>query len=96
MKYFMMGILLSAILTVLSLSVWGMNMAINITGGIGLLLLILSMIILGSMVSGDRMRANFASESMEERHKRTSVSTRLFLMGLPNLVVSGCLFYYFS
>ncbi|MBD8005056.1 DUF5316 family protein [Bacillus norwichensis] len=96
MKYFLTGILLSAILTVIGLSVWGMNMAVNFTGGIGLLLLILSMIILGATVSGDRMRANFASESMEERHRRTTVSMRLFLMGLPNLVVSGCLFYYFS
>jgi hypothetical protein len=53
----------------------------------------LSLVFSGSMVNGDRMRANFAAETTEERQERTSTTARLALLGLPNVVVA-CLLYY--
>lgn len=96
MKYFLMGTLLSAVSALFSLALWGIDTAVKVTGGIGLLFLVLSMISLGTMVSGDRARANFASESMAERHERTIVSARLFFIGLPNLIVAGCFLYFLN
>ncbi|RST73058.1 hypothetical protein D4T97_014345 [Siminovitchia acidinfaciens] len=93
MKYFLIGILLSVV--ALCITVIGIDKVVLVNGGIGLFFLALSMITSGSLVSGDRMRANFTSETMEERHKRTSVSMRLVLLGLPNIVAAACFLYFF-
>lgn len=95
LKYVIIGILLSVVAVLLGLAVGGMNKVVLMTGGIGIVCLGLSMISLGALVSGDRIRANYANESMSERHERTAVSTRFILIGLPNLVVAAC-FLYFS
>lgn len=50
------------------------------------------MILSSSFVSGDRMRANVAMESDEDRENRYKVTTRSLLMALPNLIVA-LLFY---
>lgn len=95
MKYLLVGFLLSLMATLTCLIVWGMEKAILVTGGIGTFFFVLSMISLGTLVSGDRMRANFASESITERHRRTSMSTMFILIGLPNFIVAGCFLYFF-
>ncbi|WP_425462044.1 DUF5316 domain-containing protein [Lysinibacillus telephonicus] len=53
----------------------------------------ISLITSGAMVSGDRMRANFTTESDEGRVKRQNISLNSFLIGLPNILVA-ILFYY--
>ncbi len=67
MRYFLIGIILSVIGVLISSIVWGIENAYVITAGIGFLFIGISMVFSGSMVSGDRMRANFATESDDDR-----------------------------
>ncbi|MBM7713548.1 DUF5316 domain-containing protein [Siminovitchia sp. FSL H7-0308] len=94
MKYVIIGILLSFVAVLFSLAVWGMEKVVLITGGIGVLFLGLAALMSGALVSGDRMRANYTSESSGERNERTTVSTRLALISFPNLVVAVCFLYF--
>ena len=96
MRYFVIGILLSIIGVLLSIIIWGLDNAYLITGGIGLLFIGLAMIFSGSLVSGDRMRANFATESADDRRKRNSVTFRLALIGIPNLVIAVLIYFLVS
>lgn len=67
MKYFLFGIGLSIVGILLSLFLWGIDKAYLATGGIGVIFIVISIVMSGSMVSGDRMRANLATESAEDR-----------------------------
>ncbi len=96
LRYFFIGILLSVICVFVSLAVWGIDKAYSITGIIGILFIGISMVFSGSMVSGDRMRANFATESVEDRRNRNAVTFRLALIGIPNLVIAFFIYYYFN
>ena len=90
----LLGVLLSIAAALLCLAIWGIEWGAYITGGIGLFFLGLSMLTSGSLVSGDRMRANFTTESMSERHERNVLSVRLFIIGIPNLVLAACILYF--
>ncbi|PEJ57782.1 hypothetical protein CN692_11885 [Bacillus sp. AFS002410] len=95
MKYFYFGIILSIIGVLVSLFIFGINNASLITGATGVVFIMLSMLFSGSLVSGDRMRANYSSESKEDRRGRLETTIRLALIGFPNIIVS-LLFYWLS
>jgi len=73
--------------------IWDIEMVTTITSGIGLFFIGISFIFSGVLVSGDRMRANLATESDEGRNKRNNVSFRSALIGIPSFVVA-ILFYF--
>ena len=52
------------------------------------------MIMSGSMVSGDRMRANFATETREHRDERNKFTANSFLMAVPNILITIILYYF--
>ncbi|WP_409250691.1 DUF5316 domain-containing protein [Bacillus sp. SCS-153A] len=85
MKYFLIGIMLAAAGTLLSMIIWGMDKAYMISGGIALLFLGVSVVSSGAMVSGDQMRANFATETNDDRLARNRIMFNSALIGLPNL-----------
>lgn len=68
------------------LSGWGL--AINVTGGIGIVLLLLAGILTGAFISGDRARANYMVESKENKDFKKKYSAVLFLCGLPFLIIA--------
>lgn len=88
MKYLLIGTLLSIIGVLLSIVVWGIERAYIITAGIGIIFIGLSIIISGSMVTGDRMSANFATESAIDRRDRINTTFRLGLIGVPNIILA--------
>ncbi len=94
MKYFFIGILLAFSSALLSMTIWDVEMAIMVTGGIGLFFFGLSMISLGTLSSGDRVRVQFLSESVGERRQRIKTSSVFLLVGLPNLLIGACIFYF--
>ncbi|MGP4042498.1 DUF5316 domain-containing protein [Gracilibacillus sp. D59] len=96
MRYFFIGLILSVIGVLISFIVWGMDKAYVITAGIGFLFIGISMVFSGSMVSGDRMRANFATESDDDRRIRRSVTFRSGLIGIPNLVIALLIYYFLN
>ncbi|WP_188016948.1 DUF5316 domain-containing protein [Paenibacillus antarcticus] len=61
-------------------------MAIKVTGGIGVISILLAGILSGLFISEDRMRANF--ETTEDRKFRNKYSSVLFLFGLPFLITA--------
>ncbi|XRG81074.1 DUF5316 domain-containing protein [Rossellomorea sp. GAMAL-10_SWC] len=70
-----------------------LKQVVEFTGVIGVVFIVLSMLFSGSMVSGDRMRANYSFESKEDRHERLETTKRLALIGFPNIIVP-LLFYW--
>ncbi|MGE8082045.1 DUF5316 family protein [Peribacillus loiseleuriae] len=93
MKFLLFGILLSVIGVLISLVTLGIDRAYLITGGIGIFFIGISMLFSGSMVSGDQIRANFATESVEDRRERISTTFRTGLIGLPNIILAFLLYY---
>ncbi|WP_374966882.1 DUF5316 domain-containing protein [Lysinibacillus sp. RS5] len=95
MRYFLMGIFLSLFGVLISMIFWGMEKVYLVTGTVGCIFIGISMILSGSMVSGDRMRANFATETTDERDERNKITVNALLIALPNIFVA-ILFYYLS
>jgi hypothetical protein len=93
LKYFLFGIGLSIIGILISIVFWGIDKAYLVTGSIGLIFLGISMVMSGSMVSGDKMRANFATESAEDRRERNRTTLKSMLLGLPSVLTSVLLYY---
>ncbi|MED4019020.1 DUF5316 domain-containing protein [Sutcliffiella cohnii] len=95
MKYLLTGTILSVIGVLLSTFLWSFNQAYMIPGGIGMVFLLGAMVTSGSMVSGDRMRANFSTESADDRKIRNRTTSRLALLGLPSLFTAILIYYLF-
>ena len=93
MKYLLLGILLSLVGVLASIVIWDIEMVTTITGGIGLFFIVIAFIYSGVLVSGDRIRANLATESVEERNQKNNVSLRSALIAVPNFAVA-ILFYF--
>ena len=93
MKYLLLGILLSLVGVIASIVIWDIEMVTTITGGIGLFFIVISFIFSGVLVSGDRMRANLATESVEDRRQKNNVSFRSVLIAVPSFAVA-ILFYF--
>lgn len=87
MKYVAIGLLLSLIGSVVALVIWDVHMVADVTGMIGLVFLVLSMIMSGAFVSGDRVRLNAATETDKGREERNRLVTRSLLIALPNFLV---------
>lgn len=74
---------------------WGMEQVYLVSGTVGCVFIGISMIFSGSMVSGDRMRANIATETSEHRDERNKITLNSLYIALPNIVVA-VLFYFLS
>lgn len=65
---------------------WGL--AIKVTGGIGVISLLLAGVLSGLFINGDRTRVNNNFETTEDRKLRNKQSSVLFLFGLPLLIIA--------
>lgn len=73
---------------------WGnWSLTAKICGYIGLGSLLLAGIFEGSYISGDRLRANYATETREDRNVREKISGFLFIMSLPSLLAAILLYF---
>ena len=96
MKYFSIGTIVAALSIIISLIMKDIYFAVSITSGIGLLLLFVALLLSGVFVSGDRMRANQASETKEARIERNNVALNSILIAIPNFAVAIILNYFLS
>lgn len=94
MKHLFIGTILSSIGVSISILLWGMERAYFISGIIGCVLIVIAMIMSGSMVSGDRMRANLATETRKHRDERNKFTANSFLMAIPNILITIILYYF--
>ncbi|MFC5602777.1 DUF5316 domain-containing protein [Sporosarcina koreensis] len=93
MKYLLFGILLAVVGVLASIVIWDIEMVTTITGGIGLFFIVISLISSGVLVSGDRMRANLATESAKDNKQRNNVSFSSVLIAVPS-IAAAILFYF--
>lgn len=93
MKYFLLGIGLSIIGILISIILLGIDKAYWVPGNIGLIFIGISMLTSGTFISGDRMRANFASESAEGGKERNRITFNSMLIGLPSILIAVLLYY---
>ncbi|MEQ6353551.1 DUF5316 domain-containing protein [Lysinibacillus sp. M3] len=93
MKYLAIGVFLSLCSVFLSKILWGMEKIYVVPGAVGCIFIVISMVFSGSMTSGDRMRANFATETTEHRDERHKITINSLYIALPNIIVA-VLFYY--
>ncbi len=64
------------------------EVAIQTTGGIGVVSWLLAGILSGAFISCDRTRANESIETADDKRFRIKFSSLLFLLGLPFLVTA--------
>ncbi|WP_054874269.1 DUF5316 family protein [Oxobacter pfennigii] len=70
------------------------DMLVTTLGIIGAILLFISSILSGALVSGNRMRLNHAVEDKNEMQNKKTIQVFTFILGLMN--VFACLIIYFS
>ncbi len=87
MKYLGVGLLLSLLGSVVAIAFWDIHMVADITGMIGLTFLVISMLMSGAFVNGDRARLNATIETNDDRKQRNQVVTASLLIALPNFLV---------
>ncbi|CEG27060.1 DUF5316 domain-containing protein [Bacillus sp. B-jedd] len=95
MKIFISGTVLAIIASFVSPYLFGTAYAYFLPGGIGLASILISAVFSGSMLSGDRIRANFLTESKDDRRERQRTMTQFALFGLPNLLGAVLLYTLF-
>ncbi|MCL1699553.1 DUF5316 domain-containing protein [Lysinibacillus sp. Bpr_S20] len=95
MKYLLIGLFLSLCGVLISIILWGMEKSYLVSGTVGCIFIVISMIFSGAMVSGDRMRANFATETTDHRDERNKFTLNSLYIAIPNIVVA-VLFYYLN
>ncbi|MFJ8090662.1 DUF5316 domain-containing protein [Lysinibacillus sp. NPDC095746] len=93
MKYVLIGVFLSLCGVLISMMLWGMEKIYLVSGAVGCIFIVISMIFSGSMVSGDRMRANIATETTEHRDERNKITLNSLCIALPNIIVAVLLYY---
>ncbi|MEC1180137.1 DUF5316 domain-containing protein [Metasolibacillus meyeri] len=92
-KYILYGIVLAVGAIVAALILGDIHKTSQIAAGIGGALLILTMLFSGVFVNGDRLRANLATESKEQRERRYKYEEKFLLMSIPCFAVA-ILFYW--
>ncbi|WP_162251229.1 DUF5316 family protein [Paenibacillus sp. Root444D2] len=66
----------------------------RISGCIGLILIISTIITSGALISGDRQRANDNTETTNDKKQSDSISIACFLAAIPILLLWGYLKYF--
>ncbi|MDR6550940.1 DUF5316 family protein [Paenibacillus qinlingensis] len=87
------GLIIALIIFILSLFLKN-GISQRISGGIGLILIITTILTSGSLISGDRQRANDSTESTNDKKQRDSISIACFLAAIPILILWGYLKYF--
>jgi len=94
MNYLLYGTRLAVLGIITSFIIWGsLERAHLITGSIGLVCIAYSALVSGSVANGDRLRANFASDTAETRDFRFKASINTLLLSLP--CFAGAVILYF-
>ncbi|MCO7174981.1 DUF5316 family protein [Sporolactobacillus kofuensis] len=91
---FLIGIGVGVIFFILGIILKNHSLIANIVGLIGLISLLFSGASVGALVSGDRIRANYWSESKQSRTDRFDFGIKAALFGVP-LVLSALGIYLF-
>lgn len=93
MKYIGIGTILSILGVICSILIWGMEEAHLLSGLLGGIFIVSAMLMSGAIASGDRMRANLATETKEDRNERNHLMNNALLLAIPNIIVAIFAYY---
>jgi hypothetical protein len=88
MKKLIIGLSIVVVALIISFISSDFTLLYKITGAIALISLIVSALLSGAFLEGDRLGRNLQSESKEDRNQRFSLTNSILLIGLPNLLIS--------
>jgi Family of unknown function (DUF5316) len=88
MKKLIIGLSIVVVAFIISFISSDFTLLYKITGAIAFISLIVSALLSGAFLDGDRMGRNLQSESKEDRNQRFSLTNSILLIGLPNLLIS--------
>ncbi|MCT2535333.1 DUF5316 domain-containing protein [Aquibacillus koreensis] len=87
LRYLGIGLLITLVAVVIGFVTGEWNLVVKIIGGAALVPLLLSGLATGAFVNGDRARANYHTETKEDRQQRNKWVGRLLLISIPNVVI---------
>lgn len=87
------GLIVTLLIYILSLFL-NSGISQRISGCISLILILTTIITSGSLISGDRQRANDSTETTNDKKQRDSISIACFLAAIPILLLWGYLKYF--
>lgn len=88
-KAFIFGFLLVLISVISGAVLNNWKLTEQISGSIGLICFCTAGILSGAFISGDRSRANHASQNETARIEKKKIFKYLFAIGLPNIIVAA-------
>jgi len=91
-KSFLLGIACTFIGVLIGLFLRDWSMTMKICGYIGFGCLILAGVFEGSFLSGDRSRANYSSETKDDRNERRGLAASLSIVAVPNILAAILLY----
>lgn len=87
------GFIVTLVIFILSLFL-NSGFSQRLSGCIGLILIITTIITSGALITGDRQRANDSRETTNDKKHRDSISIACFLAAIPILILWGYLKYF--
>ncbi|OOM78026.1 DUF5316 domain-containing protein [Clostridium sp. BL-8] len=83
---FFIGVLVAIVAHTIGVVLNDYNITLKIFGVICIGSFILSGILSGTFISGDRYRANSLSETKEDKNRRMKIVNKLILLSIPSLI----------
>ncbi|MBE6072709.1 MAG: hypothetical protein E7208_12290 [Clostridium butyricum] len=93
---FLIGLIISIIVSATGFILKNYNLSFKIVSTISVICLIISGILNGTFINGDKYRANMLSETKEDRNKRINIIEYILIFAFPNIVVALILFIILS
>lgn len=87
------GVLSLITIGIISLIFEDWSLVFKVSGTIGLVACLISALLSGVFISGDRVRGNWTHEDNKDKNIRQGWGSKLFLFGFPNIV--GAIAYTF-
>jgi ABC-type Fe3+-siderophore transport system permease subunit len=92
-KKFMISLVIFVIVSIVSYLVGGWELTRNVNIGIGVVSILLAAVFSGAFISGDRMRANHATQTSEDRTQKNKWTETLMIFSFPFLLAAIILYY---
>ncbi|CAM4004674.1 DUF5316 domain-containing protein [Lederbergia lenta] len=89
MKPIYFGLLLAFSGIIISFLIIDWNFIYIISGTVSLLAIILASLSIGALADGERSRVKHQSENETDRKRQLSSTTKILLVGLPNILIAA-------
>ncbi len=91
MRLFLPGLIIGILGLIISLFLHNADIIMYSLFTIGLIPIVISGFMSGAFVSGDRVRGNYSDS--KDFNERSSMSSKLFLFGIPCVVAAMAIYY---